>query len=198
MRQPSVHVRRFNVSVIGGYRASRDEEQLAFGLGKSLVQRGFNVVTGGRAGVMLHVAKGGQAGKQAGGEGVLIGILPGTDPFEANPFLDVVLPTGMGYLRNGLVACAGDAVVAVGGMAGTLSELALAWQMGKPVCFLGNSKWAETWGGRSLDEKRDDPIPLFDSPEQVASWVDDVTGRQQDPQRQEGPSKAPSGATTAD
>jgi len=166
--------RRLNIAVIGGYRISTLEETLAFELGRQLVTEGFNIVTGGRQGVMLHVARGGQVGRAEGGAGILVGILPGDDFSEANPYLDVALPTGMGYLRNGLVALSGDLVVAIGGMAGTLSELTLAWQMDKPICFLGDSNWARQWGGSVLDERRDDPIPVFARAEQVVSWAANV------------------------
>ena len=72
--------------------------------------------------------------REAGG--VTLGILPGADRREANPWVSVAVPTGMGEARNALVARAADAIVAVGGEWGTLSEIALARKAGKPVAGL--------------------------------------------------------------
>jgi hypothetical protein len=81
--------------------------------------------------------------KSAGG--LTVGILPGTNRHDANDFVDIPLPTGMGYARNVLVAYSGDAVIAIGGMHGTLSEIAFASIKGTPVISLGS------W---ELDERR--------------------------------------------
>ncbi len=71
------------------------------------------------------------------GGGTTVGILPGSDRGEANPYVDVALPTGLGEARNALVVRAADAVIAVGGGYGTLSEIALALKAGKPVVGVG-------------------------------------------------------------
>ena len=76
-----------------------------------------------------------QGAREAGG--TTIGILPGDDPEAANPFVDVVIVTGMGIARNVLVVRNGDAVVAVAGEAGTLSEIGIALKIGRPVIALG-------------------------------------------------------------
>jgi uncharacterized protein (TIGR00725 family) len=76
-------------------------------------------------------------GAKAGG-GTTVGILPGFDRSDANEFVDVALPTGLGELRNGLVARAGEALVAVGGAWGTLAEIAFARSAGKPVFGVGS------------------------------------------------------------
>ncbi len=93
------------------------------------------VVCGGLGGVMEAAC----AGARSAG-GTAIGLLPGTDRAAANRFVSVAIPTGMGELRNGLVVRGADAVVAVGGEYGTLSEIALALKAGKPVIGLGT--WA--------------------------------------------------------
>jgi uncharacterized protein (TIGR00725 family) len=101
-------------------------------VGRLLAERGAVLVCGGRGGAMAAACRG---AKEAGG--LTVGILPGSDRSEANPFVDVVLPTGLGEARNALVVGAADIVIAVGGGYGTLSEIALALKAGKRVIGLG-------------------------------------------------------------
>ncbi len=101
-------------------------------VGRLLAARDVVVVTGGRGGVMASASRG---AFEAGG--MTVGLLPGLDRAEANPFVRVAIPTGLGELRNGLVVRAADALIAVGGGYGTLSEVALALQAGKRVIGLG-------------------------------------------------------------
>ncbi len=97
-----------------------------------LAEKGFTVVCGGLGGVMEAVCRGAFL---AGG--FTVGILPGSDPGEANRWVSLAVPTGMGASRNRIVALAGKVVVAVGGRYGTLSEIAFALDAGKPVCCIG-------------------------------------------------------------
>jgi hypothetical protein len=120
------------VSVIGAGKASAEEMALAEALGRALGEAGAVVVTGGLGGVMEAASRGcAQTG------GTTVGLLPGNDPSSANPWVGLPLPTGMGEARNALVVRAGEAVVAVGGEWGTLSEIALARAMGREVLLLG-------------------------------------------------------------
>ena len=96
--------------------------------------RGAVVVTGGRGGAMAAASEG-----AASAGGLVVGLLPGLDRSEANPFVTVAVPTGLGELRNGLVVRACDAMIAVRGGYGTLSEIALALQAGKRV--VGIDSW---------------------------------------------------------
>jgi hypothetical protein len=91
------------------------------------------VVTGGLGGVMAAASRG---AREAGG--TTLGVLPGLDRSDANEWVDVAVPTGMGEARNALVVRAADALVAVGGAWGTLSEIALARKAGKPVAGVGS------------------------------------------------------------
>ena len=150
--------RRSQVSVIGANRASPELAREAEALGAGLVEAGYRVVTGGLGGVMEAVSRGARlaAGDD---EGRVVGILPGLDSSEANEHVEIVLPTGMGYARNVLVVAAGDAVVAVGGRSGTLSELAMAWQFGKPLVALDLGEgWSSRLAGEAIDDKRPDRI----------------------------------------
>ena len=102
-------------------------------VGRLLAEAGAVVVTGGLGGVMEAASKGAH---EAGG--TTLGILPGTDRGEANPWVGVAVPTGIGEARNALVVRAADGVIAVGGAWGTLSEIAFARKTGKPVAGLGS------------------------------------------------------------
>ena len=119
------------VAVVGGSTCTSTEAALAEELGGRLAQGGAVVVCGGLTGVMEAVAKGVKA---AGG--LTIGILPGTDPRDANAYIDIPLATGMGEMRNAVIVRAAGAIVAIGGGWGTLSEIALALRIGTPVVGL--------------------------------------------------------------
>lgn len=119
------------ISVIGSGDSSPEISELAYEVGKLLGREGAILVCGGLGGVMDAAAKG---AKEAGG--LTVGILPGNNRAGASSFLDVVIPTGIGYARNALVVQAGDAVIAVGGEFGTLSEIGFALKLGKPVVGL--------------------------------------------------------------
>jgi uncharacterized protein (TIGR00725 family) len=103
-------------------------------VGRLLAERGAVLVCGGLGGVMEGACRG---AKEAGG--LTVGILPGADRADANPFVDVVLPTGLGEARNALVVEAADVAIAIGRGYGTLSEVALALKAGKRVIGL------DTW-----------------------------------------------------
>jgi len=121
------------VGVIGGHTSDTKVEQLAQELGKNIAKVGAELVCGGLSGVMEAVAKG---AKSAGG--TTIGIIPGEDKAEANPYIDVVIPTGLGLARNTLVVRTADVIVALPGEYGTLSEIAFALVLKKKVINLGN------------------------------------------------------------
>jgi uncharacterized protein (TIGR00725 family) len=123
--------RRRLISVIGAGRADPELGELAFQVGALLARRGFGVVCGGLGGVMAEACRG-----AAENNGFTLGILPGTDPAAANPHCRVVVPTSLGQGRNLLVILAGEGALAVGGAAGTLSEIGHALKAGKPVVSL--------------------------------------------------------------
>lgn len=119
------------VSVIGASEATRSEREYANEVGRRLAERGYRLVCGGLGGVMTAACTG---HAEAGGRP--IGILPGRDASEGNPHLDTVIVTGLGNMRNVLVVENGEAVIAIGGHFGTLSEIALALDAGIPVVGL--------------------------------------------------------------
>lgn len=163
--------RRPVIAVVGGARAPDVALAAAEAVGRALVDAGWRIVTGGLGGVMAAASRG---GRTAPGwfEGAVIGVLPGIDPAAANPWVDVVIPTGMGHARNVLVVASAVVVVAIGGGAGTLSEIALAWAHGRPVIGLQIGEgWSQRLVGEVLDDRSDEPIVGASDPAEVVTRV---------------------------
>lgn len=138
------------ISLIGPSDASAEVERVAGEAGACIARAGAILVTGGGGGAMEAASRG---AKQAGGR--TLGLLPGTSRSEGNPYLDVAVPTGLGEMRNVLVVRTGDGIVAVGGGLGTLSEIALALKMGKPLVGIGT--WTSSIDGKAL------PLPTAET-----------------------------------
>ena len=128
------------MAVVGAGDASPQELHAAEEIGAGLAAAGAVVVTGGLGGVMEAACRGARSRR-----GRTLGILPGDDRDEANGWVEIAVATALGELRNGLVVRAADAVVAVGGGHGTLSEIALALKLGRPVVGVG------TWEVHGVD-----------------------------------------------
>jgi len=119
------------LAVIGASKASPEIYELAVAIGQEAARMGWIVVTGVLGGVMEAAARGAQ---EAGG--LTVGILPGGDRREANPYIQVAVATHIRHARNSIIAHTADALVAVDGEYGTLSEIALGLKLGKPVIGL--------------------------------------------------------------
>ncbi|WP_135829426.1 TIGR00725 family protein [Halorussus halobius] len=119
------------ISVIGGGTVPESEAGVAAAVGRLLAERGHTLVCGGRGGVMEAACRG---ASEAGGR--TVGILPGEDRAAANRHVNVPIATGLGHARNALVVLNGDAVIAVDGGVGTLSELGFAGVYDRPVAGL--------------------------------------------------------------
>jgi uncharacterized protein (TIGR00725 family) len=126
-------MRKKVVTVIGGHSCTKEVEQIAQDLGKNLAKVGDILVCGGLSGIMEAVCSGFK-----GGGGLTIGIIPTYNKNDANEFVDIVIPTGLGLARNVLVVKSADVVVALPGEAGTLSEVAYCLQFGIPVISLNS------------------------------------------------------------
>jgi uncharacterized protein (TIGR00725 family) len=124
--------KRTRIAVIGGSRAGRQALDTALEVGRLIARSGAIVVCGGLGGVMEAASRG---AREEGG--LVIGILPGASGADANPWVDVPVATGLGYTRNSLVVMNADAVIAVDGEYGTLSEIAYGLIHGKKVVGLG-------------------------------------------------------------
>jgi uncharacterized protein (TIGR00725 family) len=135
---------RIHIAVIGSGRASKEEQDLAEELGRRIAEAGAVVVCGGLGGVMEAACRG---ARSVGG--TTVGILPGADRAAANEHVEMAVATGMGEARNAIVAATADAVVAVGGEFGTLSEIAFALKAGKAV--VGLHSWELARSGAAVD-----------------------------------------------
>ncbi|AUX25792.1 hypothetical protein SOCEGT47_063440 [Sorangium cellulosum] len=174
--------RRPVLAVIGnGLALDAGTEAACVELGRRAVEAGFRIVTGGLGGVMAAASRGAREAA-TWREGDVLGILPGYEASAANPYVDIVIPTGLQIGRNILVVAAADVVVVVDGGAGTLSEIAIAWQLGKPLLALATSGgWARQLAGERVDERRSDRIVAVASPEEAVTTAWDIAGRGRGP-----------------
>lgn len=140
------------IAVIGGSQCSKEEARLAEEVGGELARQEAILVCGGLGGIMEAACKGASA---VGG--MTIGILPGENRLSANPYVQIAIATGIGYARNVAVVKSSQAVIAIGGNFGTLSEIAHALQGGIPV--IGLNTWA-----LSKNSKPDSSIILAQTP----------------------------------
>lgn len=169
--------RRALVAVVGdgGVLPGHPVYEVARQLGRALVDEGHRVLTGGRGGVMEAASRGARE-STAWAAGDVVALLPGLDPREANPWVDIAVPTGLSHLRNGLIASA-DAVVGVGGAAGTLSELALAWVFNRLIVAVRGDGWAGRLADTRIDGRLrfarlpEDRVHGADGPEEAARLV---------------------------
>ncbi len=127
-------MRKTAIGVIGASQCTPELAQAARHVGRLAARRGAIVVCGGLGGVMEAACQG---AREEGG--LTVGIIPGYNKHEANPYLDVVIATGMGHGRNTIIAATADVLIAIGGGYGTLSEIALALKIGRPVIVTGGS-----------------------------------------------------------
>lgn len=132
------------VAVVGASAGTPSELALGETVGRLLAERGAVLVCGGMGGVMEAAA-----GGAINAGGTTVGILPTESRLDANPYLTIAVATGMGEARNAIVVRTADVVIAVHGEYGTLSEIALALKMGKPVIGLGT--WELVREGTAID-----------------------------------------------
>lgn len=159
LRQQGPRRHLMPVGLIGPRDATGEQLRIAEGVARALAATGLVIVGGGKGGVMEAAARGARRAN-----GLVIGLLPEDDAGGANPHLSVALPTGLGITRNALIARASLCLVAVGGGLGTLSEIALGLQWGKPVFAI-------------CDAPQVTGVENFDAPDRllarVAQWLAD-------------------------
>ena len=119
------------IGVIGASQPSADGLRMAVAVGREIALRGAVLVCGGLGGVMEAASKG-----AVEADGDVMGVLPGPDKSSANPYVTLAVPTNMGHARNVIIAHTADALIAVEGEYGTLSEVAISLKLGKPVFVL--------------------------------------------------------------
>ena len=166
-------MRKIQIGVIGDSQCSDKVSNLAYQVGKSIASNNTTLICGGRGGVMLGASKGCKENN-----GLVVGILPGFNEqeSEANPYLDVSIPTNLGWTRNSLVAMASDGLIVIGGKSGTLSEISFGWMYDKPIVSLNHpdipeSSWGRKFAGLALDDRRDDIIWECDDPEKTVNLL---------------------------
>lgn len=147
-----------HISVVGAGTAGPELVETARRVGRAVARGGGVLVCGGLGGVMAGACEGAWEGG-----GPTVAVLPGSDPAEANPWAQVVVATGLGHARNAVVVQSADAVVALPGSWGTLSEIALALKAGRPVVAVG--AWGEIEGVLSAA-----------SPEEAAAMALELAG----------------------
>lgn len=162
--------RRPVAAVIGSGNADEEATRVAERLGRCLVDAGFRILTGGLGGVMEAASRGARSSSRRR-DGDVIGVLPGYRAEAANPHVDIAICTGLGHARNVLCAASGDVVLAVAGNSGTLSEIAHAWTLGKPIACVGHAEgWALTLARTGLGARSTARIAGPFSPEDAVAW----------------------------
>jgi uncharacterized protein (TIGR00725 family) len=153
-------VRLKQVVIIGDANSTPAADLFAEDLGRRIARRGWALLSGGRDGVMEAASRG---AREEGG--IVVGILPTDDDSSGNEYCQVLIPTGMGWTRNSLNVLAGDVVVAIGGKAGTLTEIAFAWSYGKVILgVVGVGGWSDRLAGTAIDDRRQDVIRPVTTP----------------------------------
>ena len=148
--------KRLIIGVIGGSVCkTRQIGEIAYDVGREIARRGHLLVCGGMGGVMEFACRGATENG-----GMTIGILPGKNRQESNPYIDIPIVTAMSHARNAIIVRTADALIAVDGEYGTLSEIALAKVLGKPVYGLS------TWNIRGVIKCRS-PKKILDSIEKI-------------------------------
>ena len=142
-----MRTKKLQNAVIGSYDPDSELIALAVEAGKMIAENKAVLICGGLGGIMEAAARG---AKETGG--LTIGLLPDYDGDSANPYIDVVIPTGLGHARNVLVAASGNIVLAFPGSHGTRSEISIALKLDKPV--IGFSAWGEITGVRQVNNIR--------------------------------------------
>ena len=144
------------IAVIGASEPSAEIAELAEQVGRELARRDVMLVCGGLGGVMKAACKGAKSGG-----GTTIGIIPGSDPETANPWVDIPICTGLSHARNVIIVKTGRAAIAVGGAYGTLSEIGHALGDGVPV--IGLQTWRVTPHGGVLDPSINEAVDAIDA-----------------------------------
>ena len=164
------------VGLLGSNKTTGNQTQFEFAekLGKALIDSGFSIINGGMAGTMEAAARGAKSSSNYSPD-KMIAILPVSDKKLGNPHTGTVIVTDMGTARNRLIVINSDAVIAIGGGAGTLNEITLAWEMHKPIgAFVGGSGWSEKMAGKSIDSRRTDSIEAISDVEDAIKWLNEL------------------------
>lgn len=143
-------------------------------LGQQIATKDRTFVCGGLGGFMEAVCKGVKQSPDTF-NGQTIGILPDYTSDNTNPFIDIAVPTGQGIARNIIIVRTADIIIAAGGGAGTLSEIAFAWQLGKKVlCVILFDGWAKELAGKNLDNRQSGLLVPVNSIDVILKYLENV------------------------
>ena len=162
-------MKKFQILVIGNNDngCTPELEKIAYETGIEIAKSNSILITGGLGGVMKAASKG---AKESGG--LTVGIIPQNDMSEANEFCDVVIPSGMGLMRDFLNALSADGVIAIGGGSGTLSEICAAYMYSKPIVVLKNSGGTSTkFADQYLDHRKNVKIIGVETPKEAVELI---------------------------
>jgi len=158
------------IGVLGASSCNEKQYLFAEHVGTAIAQTGATVVCGGLKGTMEAVCRG---AKNA--DGKTIGILPGTSVNDANEFIDIPIATGMGVVRNAIIVRTADVVIALDGAEGTLSEIAIALNIGKHVVA------ARSWEFLKQENLPNGLLHFIDTPEEAVNTAIDLAGKSKAP-----------------
>ena len=161
------------IAIIGPNEDKCTIEMYEFGLelGFELANRMINLLSGGKLGMMEAVFKGAKSNEEC--TITTVGILPYDEKSKANQYCDIIIPTGIGEARNKVIINTADIVIAISGGAGTLSEMAFAWQMHKPVIgYTGFDGWAKNLAGEKIDNQSKEPVLAANSLSEILEILD--------------------------
>jgi len=162
-------LKKLQILIIGNNEngCTPELEKIAYDTGSEVAKSDSILITGGLGGVMKAASKG---AKESGG--LTVGIIPQNDKSEANEFCDVVIPSGMGLMRDFLNALSADGVIAIGGGSGTLSEICAAYMYSKPIVVLKNSGGTSSkFSGQYLDHRENVKIIGVETPKDAVKII---------------------------
>ena len=158
------------ISVIGASEINKDTEEKTLEIGRLIAKNKYALVCGGLTGVMEVVCKGAKEE-----HGLTIGIIPYKEKLTANKYVDIAIPVPFSQARNIVVVLTGDVVVAIGGKAGTLNEISLAWIYEKPIVALSSVEgWSSEMANRKVDDRRTDVVYSAKTPSEVIDKVNEL------------------------
>lgn len=160
------------IGIIGSNisQCSKELFEFSYSLGILLGKKGNTIINGGMQGTMEAVSKGVKDSENE--KSKVVGILPFDNNDNANNYLDIAIPTGIGFARNSIIVLSSDVLIALGGGAGTLSEISYAWQYGKKVfCYTGTEGWSKKLANENLDNRNENLLIGFNSLEELSNLL---------------------------
>jgi len=162
------------IGVIGSNKSQCSKElyDFAYSLGLFLGKKGNTILNGGMQGTMEAVSKG--VRDSGNNLSKVVGVLPFDSKENANEYLDIVIPTGIGFARNSVLVLSADILIALGGGAGTLNEISYAWQYSKKVfCYTGTEGWSKKLANQNLDSRKEDLLIGFKTLDELSKLMAD-------------------------